>query len=81
MHLCIQDLLDFIDTWIFLEIRLLIFYRCAVHFEIYIAHSPTNALFINLVKSFKFTIKYTIISLLHVLVLTDRHQGAISVPG
>ena len=31
-------------------------------------HSPTNALFINLVKTFKFTLKYTIISLLHVSV-------------
>jgi len=43
-------------------------------------HSPTNALFINLVKSFKFTLKYTIISLLHVLVSNDHHQGALSVP-
>jgi len=32
-----------------------------VHFEFYIGHIPTNALFINLVKSFKFTLKYTII--------------------
>jgi len=31
------------------------FYRRTVHFEIYVVHSPTNALFINLVKSFKFT--------------------------
>jgi hypothetical protein len=30
-----------------------VFYRCAVHFEIYAVHTPTNALFINLVKSFK----------------------------
>ena len=44
------------------------FYRCTVHFEICPVHSPTNALFINLVKSFKFTLKYTIISLLHVSV-------------
>ena len=53
-------------------------YRCNVHFEIYAVHSPTNALFINLVKSFKFTLKYTIISLLHVSVFSDRHQGALS---
>ena len=43
-------------------------------------HSPTNALFINLVKSFKFTLKYTKISLLHVLVFNDYHQGDLSVP-
>ena len=30
----------------------------------YAVHTPANALFINLVKSFKFTLKYTIISLL-----------------
>ena len=46
----------------------------------YIGHSPTNALVINLVKSFKFTLKYTIISLLHVPVFNDHHQGALSVP-
>ena len=39
----------------------------------YVVHSPTNALFINLVKSFKFTLKYTIISLLHVSVFNDHH--------
>jgi hypothetical protein len=43
-------------------------------------HSPTNALFIDLVKSSKFTLKYTIISLLHVSVFNDHHQGALSVP-
>ena len=42
--------------------------------------SQTNALFINLVKSFKFTLKYTIISLLYVSVFNDHHQGALSVP-
>jgi len=36
--------------------RIFNFYRCTVHFEIYAVHSPTNALFINLVKSFKFTL-------------------------
>ena len=46
----------------------------------YVAHSPTNTVFINLVTSFKFTLKYTIISLLHVLVFNDHHQGALSVP-
>jgi len=54
--------------------------RCTVHFEIYVVHSPTNALFINLVKSFKFTLKYTIISLLHVSVFNDHNQRALSVP-
>ena len=49
------------------------FYRCTVHFEINVVHSPTNALFIKLVKSFKFTLKYTIISLLHVSVFNDHH--------
>jgi len=44
------------------------FYLCTVHFEIYAVHSPTNALFINLVKTIKFTLKCTIISLLHVSV-------------
>ena len=43
-------------------------------------HTPANALLINLVKSFKFTLKYTIISLLHVSVFNDHHQGALSVP-
>jgi len=51
-----------------------------VHFEIYEVHSPTNALFIILVKRFKFTLKYTVISLLHVSVFNDHHQGALPVP-
>jgi len=46
----------------------------------YVVHSPINALFINLVKSFKFTLKYTIISPLHVSAFNDHHQGALSVP-
>jgi len=33
-----------------------------------------------LVKSFKFTLKYTIISLLHVSVFNGHHQGALYVP-
>jgi len=45
-----------------------------------VVHTPTNALFINLVKSFKFTLKYTITSVLHVSVFNGRHQGALSVP-
>ena len=45
----------------------------------YVVHTPTNALFINLVKSFKFTLKYIIISLLHVSVFNDHHQQALSV--
>jgi hypothetical protein len=56
------------------------FCRFTVHFEIYVLHSPTNALFIKLVKSFKFTLKYTIISLLRVSVFNDHHQGDLSVP-
>jgi len=40
----------------------------------------SNALFIKLVKSSKFTLQYTIISLLHVSVFNDHHQGALSVP-
>jgi len=48
--------------------------------SIYVVHTPANALFINLVKSFKFTLKYTIISLLHVSVFNDHHQGALSAP-
>jgi len=51
-----------------------------VHFEIYVVHTPTNALFINLVKSCKFKLKCTIISLLHVSVFNDYHQGALFVP-
>ena len=39
-----------------------------MHFEIYVVHTPTNALFINLVNSFKFTLKYTIISLLYIYI-------------
>jgi len=48
--------------------------------QINVLHSPTNALFIILVKSFKFTLKCTIISLVHVSVFNDHYQGALSVP-
>jgi len=34
----------------FRNLYLPLFYRCTVHFEIYVFHTPTNALFINLVK-------------------------------
>ena len=67
--------------YIYIHIFIYLFiYRCTLHFEIYVVHSPTNALFTNLVKSFKFTLKYTITLLLHVLVFNDHHQGALSVP-
>jgi len=56
------------------------FHRCTVHFEFYEVQPQTNALFINLAKSFKFTLKYTIISLLNISVFNDHHQGALSVP-
>jgi len=55
------------------------FHRCDVHFEFCVVPTQTNALFINLVRSFKFTLKYTIISLLHVSVFNDHRQGALSV--
>ena len=45
-----------------------------------VVHTPRNVLFIDLIKIFKFTLKYTIISLLHVSVFDDHHQGALSVP-
>jgi len=48
--------------------------------EVYVVHTPTNALFTNLVISLKFALKYTIKSLLHVSVFNDYHQGALSVP-
>ena len=51
------------------------FYRCTLHFEIYIVHSPTNALFINVVKRFTFILKYTIISLLHVSFFNPYHTN------
>ena len=58
----------------------LFFNRWSVRFEIYVVQSPTNALFINLVKFFKFTFKYKIISLLHISVFNGHHKGALSVP-
>ena len=48
--------------------------------NLHVVHSPTNALFINLFKSFKFTLKYTIISLLPVSVFNYHHKEALSVP-
>ena len=38
-------------------------YGESINLALCVVHSPTNILFINLVKSFKFTLKYTIISL------------------
>jgi len=37
------------------------FYSCTVHFEIYAVHTPTNAIFINLVKSLNFTLEFKIV--------------------
>jgi len=66
--------------WLITKINIL---RCTVSkmskFNCLI-HTHANALFINLIKSFKFTLKYTIISLLHVSVYNDHHQGALCVP-
>ena len=50
------------------------FYHCTMHFEIYVVHSSTNALFINLVKSIKFTLKYIKLLLLHFSVFNDHNQ-------
>jgi len=70
-----------VSKWYFIDdISMICFHRCTAHFEIHAVHSPTNASFINLVKSFKYTLKYTILSLLHVSVFNDHHQGALSVP-
>jgi len=32
------------------SIHNIFFYRCTVHFEIYVVHTPTNAVFINWLK-------------------------------
>ena len=56
------------------------FYHCTVHPKIYAVHIPTYTLLIELGKVLKFTLKYTIISLLHVSVY-DHHEGARTVPG
>ena len=58
----------------------LVIHFCSNINSIYVFHSPTNSLFINVVKSLKFTLKYTIISLLHVSIFNDHHQRALSVP-
>ena len=44
---------------------------------LYVVHSPTNTFFINLVKGFKFPLKYTIMSLLHVSAFNGHHHGVI----
>jgi len=56
------------------------FYCCTVHSKIYVVHTPTNALFIKPGKVLKFTLGYTLISLLHVSVY-DHHQGACTATG
>ena len=43
--------------------------------NVYPVHTPINALLINLVKSFKFTLKYTIIRLPHNTHATVRHAA------
>jgi len=48
-------------------------------FITYVVYTPTNVPFINWGKSFKFTLKYKIISLLHVSVFIDRHHEALYV--
>jgi len=53
--------------------------KCIENNQRHAVLSPTNALFINLVKIFKCTLKYTIISLLQVSVSNDHHHGALSV--
>jgi hypothetical protein len=45
----------------------------------YFAHQQMHYL-LTWLKSFKFTLKYTLISLLRVSVFNDHHQGALSVP-
>jgi len=46
---------------------------------LYVVLSPKNALFINLVKSFKFILKHNNIAPTF-LVFNDHHHGAFSVP-
>ena len=55
------------------------FYRCTMHSNIYVVHTPTRALFIKLGKVLKFTLKYALISLLRVSVY-HHHQGACTAP-
>ena len=60
--------------------ELILFYRCTVDSKIYVVHTPINAVFIKLGKVLKFTLKCTLISLLHVSVY-DHHQGACTALG
>jgi len=53
-------------TYLFSSLKIASSSSLSLHFEMYVVHTPTNALFISLVKSFKFTFKYTVISLLRV---------------
>ena len=72
------DMWNLGHSWITEFMILLIVAPCI--FEIYAVHTPTNALIINLVKSFKFPSKYKIISLLRVSVFNDHNKRALSVP-
>jgi len=75
-RMCEESVLFCCFVFLFVFVCKVISYRCTVHFEIYAVHSPTNALFTNLVKSFKSSLKYTIISLLRVSMFNDHYQGA-----
>ena len=55
------------------------FCHCTVHSKIYVVHIPTDALFIKLGKVLKSTLKYVLMSLLHVSAY-DHHQGACTIP-
>jgi len=48
--------------------------------ELYVVHTPANALFIKLGKVLKFTLKYTLISLLHVSVYVVMWQHSATSP-
>ena len=56
------------------------FYCCTVHYEIYMLFINQKLHFLLNLETFKFTLEYTQLSLLHVLVL-DHPQGACTEPG
>jgi len=56
------------------------FYLCNVHFLIYILFTHQQMYFLFNLEKFKFIIKYTLLSLLHVSVF-DHPQGACTEPG
>ena len=83
LAVCVLDILIIFNTYRFSAHQVLYSahqYYVTFTLPVIPVHSPTNALFINLVKSFKFILKYTIISLLHVSFFNDHHQGALSAP-